>query len=326
MNRRSLAVSALTVKVGLLSLVAIVTALTFIANRLRRSAFGRQPPVLGSLFAPFNTPDRIIAETRKTGAAWIETTKHDDWRVIAGDSTILHGYWMRNSRSKDRCALVVHGHRASAANVGLIGKMYYDAGFSVLITDGRAHGKSDGATSGLGWIEQCDVAAWLERVVQTCGKNVTVVGHGISMGANAILNLAGTELSPPQLRAIVADSPFTSVGDILAYRLRAQHIPVLPVLHAARVLSIALPPKKMSYSADTRTRVAHISVPVLYIHSANDAQNPSAMSAELAALTASHSELWITEAPAHASSAFTLPNEYGERIFAFLRAVDVISS
>ena len=67
------------------------------------------------------------------------------------------------------------------------------------------------------------------------------------MGANTLLNAAGEGL-PSEVRAVIADSPFTSVRAIMTYRLHKHHIPAVPILISAALLNLTV-----AYGPEPRT-------------------------------------------------------------------------
>ena len=136
--------------------------------------------------------------------------------------------------------------------------------------DSRGHGQSGGCYSGLGWLEWQDCTLWIDRIVGELGAGTPVILHGISMGANTLLNAAGEGL-PNEVRAIIADSPFTSVRAIMTYRLHKHHIPAMPILISAALLNLT-GERHQIFGADTRKQVARSRVPTLFIHSQADRQ------------------------------------------------------
>lgn len=84
-------------------------------------------------------------------------------------------------------------------------------GYGVLAWDFRAHGNSAGEISTLGYYEQLDAQAALDFALAQTG--VEVIGAwGGSMGAATLLLTASERV---EIKAIVADSSFTSLADVL---------------------------------------------------------------------------------------------------------------
>ena len=112
-----------------------------------------------------------------------------------------------------------------------------DRGYNVLLFDFRAHGESGGVRYTLGAAEQRDVLGAVS-FLKARGFGLGRTGFWAhSMGAAAVL-LAAADLEP--VRAIVADSSFARLGDLLGEELpRASGLPGFfnpPILFFAREL------------------------------------------------------------------------------------------
>ena len=145
-----------------------------------------------------------------------------------GDGIELRG-WFLPAAGSDRVVVIVHGRNSNRA--GLRGQYVRHAaalvarGYNALLFDLRAHGESGGVRYTLGAAERRDVlgaAAWL----QTRGFAAERTGFWAhSMGAAAVLLAAA---DTPDVRAIVADSGFARLEDLLDRELpRASGLPGL---------------------------------------------------------------------------------------------------
>jgi alpha-beta hydrolase superfamily lysophospholipase len=288
-----------------------------IANRLRADAFARQVPTTEIPEAAEQQERQLLAKTRRAGAAWMHATNHARWSIRSRDGIELVGYYFPWPIKSEKCVLLVHGHNASSENMGVIAAQYHERQFNVLMIDSRGHGQSGGCYSGLGWLEWQDCTLWIDRIVGELGAGTPVILHGISMGANTLLNAAGEGL-PNEVRAIIADSPFTSVRAIMTYRLHKHHIPAMPILISAALLNLT-GERHQIFGADTRKQVARSRVPTLFIHSQADRQNPPRMSQQLHDRAAGFSELWITGDAPHGMLFATEKATYATRVFEFIQ-------
>jgi uncharacterized protein len=288
-----------------------------IANRLRADAFARQVPATEISEAAEQRERQMLARTRRAGAAWMHETNHAQWSIRSRDGIELVGYYFPSPTKSRNCVLLVHGHNASAEDMGIIAAQYHERQFDVLLIDSRGHGQSGGSYSGLGWLERQDCTLWIDRIVEKLGPGTAVILHGISMGANTLLNAAGEGL-PDEVRAIIADSPFTSVRAIMTYRLHKHHIPAMPILISAALLNLTGEHHQI-FRADTRKQVARSRVPILFIHSQADRQNPPRMSQQLYDRAAGFSELWITGDAPHGMLFATEKDAYTAHVFEFIQ-------
>jgi alpha-beta hydrolase superfamily lysophospholipase len=288
-----------------------------IANRVRADAFARQIPDTEISEVAGQQERQLLARTRRAGAAWMQETNHAQWSIRSRDGIELVGYYFPSPIKSKNCVLLVHGHNASAKDMGIIAAQYHERQFNVLLIDSRGHGQSGGHYSGLGWLEWRDCPLWIDRIVAELGQSTAVILHGISMGANTLLNAAGEGL-PSEVRAVIADSPFTSVRAIMTYRLHKHHIPAMPILISAALLNLA-GQRHQIFGADTRKQVARSKVPIFFIHSRADRQNPPWMSQQLYDRAAGFSELWITGDAPHGMLFATENGAYTTRVFEFIQ-------
>jgi fermentation-respiration switch protein FrsA (DUF1100 family) len=93
--------------------------------------------------------------------------------------------------------------------------LFASHGYGVLAWDFRAHGKSGGEFSSLGYYEVRDVKAALDYALAQPGVEHVGAWSG-SMGAVAMIRAAAQY---PQIEALVADSPFPTLNDELNARV-----------------------------------------------------------------------------------------------------------
>src|SRR5699024_10661829 len=82
-----------------------------------------------------------------------------------------------------------------------------------------------------------DYVDWTNMVVDKLGSDAEIVLHGVSMGAATVLMASGEDLQG-NVKAIVADSPYTSVYDMFAYQMkRMYHLPDIPFLPSTSLVT-----------------------------------------------------------------------------------------
>lgn len=134
----------------------------------------------------------------------------EDIELTAADGVKLAAWYTPPSaKANGAVILVAHGYndnRPEAIYVFLA-----KHGYGVLAWDFRAHGASGGETCSLGYYEQLDAEAALEYVLAQ--PDVKHVGAwGGSMGAATLLLTAAKH---PEIEAIVSDSAFPSLEDVI---------------------------------------------------------------------------------------------------------------
>jgi fermentation-respiration switch protein FrsA (DUF1100 family) len=114
--------------------------------------------------------------------------------------------------------LLAHGYGAVRPEAMTV--LFASHGFGVVAWDFRAHGKSGGNFSTLGYYEQLDVEAALDYALAQ--PNVKHIGAwGGSMGAATVVLTAAHR---PEIEAVVSDSSFPTLED--AYNINVPQWPV----------------------------------------------------------------------------------------------------
>lgn len=119
--------------------------------------------------------------------------------------------------------IICHGYRTPRARMRPVALLEYAHGFNVLTFDFRGHGESAAAATSGGAAEVHDLRAAVDLAAaqpETLPRRIVL--HGFSMGAATALLLA----PHPDVAAIVADSPYARLDDILrtliAWQLSAE--------------------------------------------------------------------------------------------------------
>jgi dipeptidyl aminopeptidase/acylaminoacyl peptidase len=191
------------------------------------------------------------------------------------------------------------------------------AGFAVLMIDLRGHGGSSTARLTYGAHESQDVLGAVDWLRARGHGRIGVLGA--SMGAAASLVAAAEE---PAIAAVVADSAFADLGDVLRRNYhRKTRLP------AASFAATALLARWLTGVALGRFRPldaagALASRPVLLIHGEGDRLVPCEHAHRLAG--AIGARLWTTPSLGHLSSYASDPEGYTARVHSFFgRALGV---
>ncbi len=216
------------------------------------------------------------------------------------DGLRLHGrYFHRGDGLPVR--ILVHGYRGSAYR-DFSGGIAFALGEenNVLLIDQRAHGKSAGRALSFGILERYDVLSWIEFVQKEYGEEVPIVLSGLSMGAATVLMAAELPL-PPSLRLIIADSGYSSPGEIIYKVIGDLGLPP----------SIFYPLVRLSgkiyggfdiESASAEAAVTRATVPIFYVHGEGDDFVPTEMSRRCHRVTASKTAIFTVPGAGHGLS------------------------
>jgi alpha-beta hydrolase superfamily lysophospholipase len=155
-------------------------------------------------------------------------------RLTSFDGTLLAASFLPAAAPRLGSVLVLHGHTDSRIGVVGYGEFFSRAGFDVLLPDARGHGES-GGTPTFGLKEAQDVAMWSDWLAANNSPGC-VYGYGGSYGASILIQALPVA---SRICAAVAESPFSSLADVGAYRIRPQigNVPLVPDLIVANAVA-----------------------------------------------------------------------------------------
>lgn len=181
--------------------------------------------------------------------------------------------------------ICVHGYRATAIRDFCgIAKTNFAMGCNVLLLDQRGMGESSGRTITFGIKERYDCLCWIDYANRRFGAHTPIVLQGLSMGAATVLMAAGLPL-PPNVRGVLADSPYSSPEAIIKKVCADRGIPptvAYPFLWLGALVFGGFRLNEESVVA----AVERASIPIMIVHGEEDTFVPPAMSAEIAHVNA----------------------------------------
>ena len=129
----------------------------------------------------------------------------------------------------DRCVVIFPGRCECLKYSYYYAKPYADAGISVLVTDPRAHGKSEGVYSTVGSAEGRDAIAWTHYLTESCGMR-SVYYPGVCIGGAAAIFAASSPDCPDEVRGIVTEGCFVNFRETFKNHMIIDKRPLFPVL------------------------------------------------------------------------------------------------
>lgn len=249
---------------------------------------------------------------------WVNNQPFEQWEITSFDGLTLQGYFLRAKEPTNKVVIMAHGYLGRASDMGLYGRHYYEnLGYHFFTADARGHGESEGDYIGFGWHDRLDYVQWIDQIISELGEDIEIVLHGLSMGAGTVLMTSGEDL-PEQVKAIVADSPYTSVHDLFAYQMKRMfQLPAFPVLHTTGYVTKL----KANYTlkeASAIKQVKKTQVPILYFHGEADTFVPTKLTKELYAATASEAYLHLFANASHGEAIVLHEAAYYEYLEQFL--------
>jgi fermentation-respiration switch protein FrsA (DUF1100 family) len=207
-----------------------------------------------------------------------------------------------------------HGHSGSKDDLLGIGTSAWRAGFNVLLFDYRGRGDSDPWPHTLISREVDDLLAAVAYArARVDGSRIGVVGF--SMGAAVAIMAAARE---PAIAALVADSSFTAVADVVAYGVRRTlGIPPAPLVRAADEVLARRHGYRFTLARPIDVVSAIAPRPILIVHGADDSTVPVDQAHQLFAAAGQPKQLWVAEGAEHCGGYFTDREGYCSRVNAF---------
>ncbi|AVQ98514.1 alpha/beta hydrolase [Oceanobacillus iheyensis] len=250
---------------------------------------------------------------------WVDNQDFEHWEMTSYDGLELKGYYLPAKEPTNKTVVLAHGYLGNARDMGLYGQYYYEQlGYNIFTADMRGHGNSGGDYIGFGWHDRLDYIDWMDKIIEKTGDDTEIVMHGVSMGAATVLMASGEKDLQPNVKAVVADSPYTSVYDMFDYQLeRMFHLPAFPILPSTSVVT----KMKAGYSlseASALDQVKKAEVPILYIHGNADTFVPTKMTEELLENTKSEAEMITFDGAGHGEAFVTQEDRYVSKLNEFL--------
>lgn len=205
---------------------------------------------------------------------------YEDVTIVSRDGLRLAGKYY-HVRDDAPLAIAFHGYRScSLTDFAGGSEICFEMGQNLLLVDQRAHGRSQGKSITFGIEERFDCLSWVNYAVARFGSDIPIFLYGISMGATTVLMASAFPL-PDNVKAIVADCPYSSPCAIIRSVCRKLHYP--PRLTCPFVVLGARLFGHFNLNATTAAEaVANARIPILIIHGDADSFVPASMSEEIA--------------------------------------------
>ncbi len=261
-------------------------------------------------------------EERERTWEWLEGDV-PAWELVgveAEDGVSLAGHVLRAHPEGGCWALLVHGYRGTWRETIQYARRWAAEGYNLLAVEQRAHGRSGGAWTGMGWLERRDVAVWCHWLAEggagaPCGE---IVLHGHSMGAATVALASAEPDLPACTRAAVVDCAFSSAWAAFTWSLDHVGMPARPSLDLMRLYLLT---KRGGYDivkADAVPALAKPGLPVLFVHGEDDPLVPVEMTRRLYAEANRTKRLLLVPGAGHCQAVLADGDGYFAAVRSFL--------
>lgn len=241
------------------------------------------------------------------------------------DKSIILKGWLFQARNSDRAVILVHSYGGNRLQFGIktvdLIKEFLNKSYNVFIFDQRNSGESGGKDTTFGYNEKEDVLAAINYMNSQGSSHVTLMGF--STGAAASILAAAESKS---VDAVIADSPYADLHKYLSQNLNKwTHLPSFPFNKTISYMVEVTGGINTANASPVNVLTAENPPNLLLIHGMKDPLIPVENSIELfqkySALNSSGAEFWRIEGDGHATGFEKYPDEYMNKVFAFLDKV-----
>ena len=244
--------------------------------------------------------------------------KKEDFEVRASDGVVLRGWKVRPAKATGDWVLLYHG--VSDNRTGMLGAAEFllRHGFSLVMMDARAHGRSGGEIATYGWKERFDTVAITQALITT--ESVRhLYALGTSMGGAIALQSAAVE---PRIEAVVAEAPFASLREVSYDYAGLDISPWVgkTLFWPASFFAMRKAAQLGGFDPDDispERAVAQRAFPVFLICGSEDRRIPCRHAQRIYSSARGPKELWNVKGAGHAAALGTAPQEYEDRVIRF---------
>ena len=255
-------------------------------------------------------------QSERYDTSFYESIDKTDYTVKSFDGYELHVQLLKNPEPTDKYIIISHGYTDNRCGALKYVPMYLELGYNCIIYDLRGHGENEETFTTYGIREGEDISQLVKDTRERYSSISQLGLHGESLGAASTV----TSLKyKPKVDFAVADCGFSDIENVLKGGFKSAHLPSflfeLADLGGRVRYGFSLDKMRPIDSLDDNT------VPILFIHGAEDSFITPKNSEDMQKRTKGMSELHIIKGAAHAESILTSPEEYKGYVKAFLEKI-----
>src|SRR5216684_2656755 len=240
----------------------------------------------------------------------------EDVSITTQDGVVLSAWIVQPRQSNGDAVLLLHGLADNRIGMTGYGRLLLAHGFTVLLPDARAHGRSGGALATYGLLERNDVHQWFDWLAARDHPRC-IFGFGESMGAAQLLQSLDTST---HFCAVAVESPFSNFREI-AYDRMGQPFHIGPWVGRTLLrplVEVAFLRARWEFKLNMdqispEETLAASRIPVLLIHGQHDGNIPVRHSRRIKSRNASI-VLWEVPNADHCGAISAAPREFEHRL------------
>lgn len=254
---------------------------------------------------------------------WVDSLKNakalQDTFIVVPDGRRLHAIYCKAQNPTTKTAFIIHGWRDSSIRMLRYGYMFsHDLEYNIFLPDLNHHGKSEGESIQMGWLDRLDAMRWMDianDIFKGESEQSQMVVFGISMGAATTMCISGEE-QKPYVDAYIEDCGYTSVWDEVVHNQEGVSLSkaIIPVSSWLCGLRYGWTFDK----ASPLNQVKKCTKPMMFIHGDQDDFVPTWMVYPLFDSKPGAKELWIAQGSDHAKAYTDHQRLYTEKVHGFL--------
>ncbi len=251
--------------------------------------------------------------TSNESKRWFKNSNYKEVCVKSFDKKKLHAYEIKNKLNT--WVIIVHGYTNNALEMLDVAYNFYKKGYSILLIDQRAHGKSDGVYSTHGFYERKDMLSWIDYINKK--KKTKIILYGISMGGTVIMRTVGENL-PNNVICAIEDCGFISNYDQFYNQLKYLKFLPKPIISSFNIFSSIFFGFNI-YKFNPEEILMKSKVPFMFIHGSSDKLVPPKNAYDAYQLYKGKKKLLIIDEAKHMKSSIQDSKKYYNEIFSFIK-------
>lgn len=251
--------------------------------------------------------------TSNESKRWFKNSNYKEVYIKSFDKKKLHAYEIKNKLNT--WIIIVHGYTNNALEMLDVAYNFYKKGYSILLIDQRAHGKSDGVYSTHGFYERKDMLSWIDYINKK--KKTKIILYGISMGGTVIMRTVGENL-PDNVICAIEDCGFISNYDQFYNQLKYLKFLPKPIISSFNIFSSIFFGFNI-YKFNPKEILMKGKVPFMFIHGTSDKLVPPKNAYDAYQLYKGKKKLLIIDGAKHMKSSIQDPKKYYNEIFSFIK-------